>query len=48
MLEIKDMTEKESRDYLNYDSNLVYKYKIRIMILDILIKKSFCLSRNMI
>lgn len=39
MLELKDMTEKESRDYLNYDANLVYKYKIRIMILDILIKK---------
>lgn len=39
MLELKDMTEKESRDYLNYDANLVYKYKIRIMILNILIKK---------
>lgn len=39
MLELRDMTEKESRDYLNYDTNLVFKYKMRIMIIGFAIKK---------
>lgn len=39
MLELKEMTEKESRDYLNYDANLVYKYMIKIMIARMVIKQ---------
>ena len=39
MLEIKDMTEEENRKYLNYDANLVYKYKLRVMIARITIEE---------
>ena len=39
MLEMKDMTENESRAYLNYDANLVYKYKLRIITARVVIKK---------
>lgn len=31
MLEQKDKTEKEWREYRNYNANLVFQYKIQIM-----------------
>lgn len=39
MLEIKDQTEKESRHYLNYDANLVYKYKLKTIIVRLAIEE---------
>lgn len=39
MLEIKDMTEEENRKYLNYDANLLYKYKCKVGMVRIMIKE---------
>lgn len=39
MLESKDMSEKEKRSYLNYDRDLIFKYKIRLIIENYAIKE---------
>lgn len=39
MLEIKDMTEEERRKYINYNVNLVNKYKMLIIIVRFTIKE---------
>lgn len=39
MLEQKEQTENESRSYLTYDANLLFKYKMKIIIARYMIEK---------
>lgn len=39
MLELKDKTEKECRDYINSNANLVFKYMMLVMTVSFAIEK---------